>query len=332
MKKVLYTVLIILLISSCVGNDKVILRSAVGKINKVMVVTKSSNWLGGIGKEIRNTFGELIVGLPQPEPKMSVSQVAPNGFSSMMKAGRSILVLEESDKENFSVKYNVYAQPQTLIYISAKDENGLIAQFKKYKTTILNAFRDADLKAVQKTFSKSKVDDTKYKTLQNLGISLTIHDKFRTVDDTGDFLWLRHHLTSGIAKTGSNNILVYAIPLQEESKVAENIIAVRDSIGKRHIPGSDEETMYMITEEAYTPFTFDTKVAGRKAYETRGKWEVKNDFMAGPFLNYTIFDKKKNRLIVFEGFTYAPSVNKREFIFELEAIAKSMVIKEQTVL
>jgi hypothetical protein len=328
MKKVLYTVLIILLISSCVGNDKVILRSAVGKINKVMVVTKSSNWLGDIGKEIRNTFGELIVGLPQPEPKMSVSQVAPNGFSSMMKGGRSILVLEESDKENFSVKYNVYAQPQTVIYISAKDENGLIAQFKKHKTTILNAFRDADLKAIQKTFSKSKVDDTKYKTLQNLGISLTIHDKFRTVDDTGDFLWLRHHLTSGIAKTGSNNILVYAIPLQEESKVAENIIAVRDSIGKRHIPGSDEETMYMITEKAYTPFTFDAKVAGRKAYETRGKWEVKNDFMAGPFLNYTIFDKKKNRLIVFEGFTYAPSVNKREFIFELEAIAKSMVIKE----
>jgi hypothetical protein len=245
-----------------------------------------------------------------------------------MKAGRSILVLEESDKENFSIKYNVYAQPQTIIYISAKDENGLIEQFKKHKTTILNAYRDADLKSVQKTFSKSKVDDSKYKTLQNLGISLTIHDKFRTVDDTGDFLWLRHHLTSGIAKTGSNNILVYAVPLEEESKVAENIISVRDSIGKRHIPGSDEETMYMITEEAYTPSTFDAKVAGRKAYETRGKWEVKNDFMAGPFLNYTIFDKKKNRLIVFEGFTYAPSVNKREFIFELEAIAKSMVIKE----
>jgi hypothetical protein len=328
MKKILYTILITLLISSCVGNDKVILRSAVGKINKVMVVTKSSHWLGDIGKEIRNTFGELILGLPQPEAKMSVSQVAPNGFSSMMKAGRSILVLEESDKENFTIKYNVYAQPQTVIYISAKDENGLIEQFKKHKTTILNAYRDADLKSVQKTFSKSKVDDSKYKTLQNLGISLTIHDKFRTVDDTGDFLWLRHHLTSGIAKTGSNNILVYAVPLEEESKVAENIISVRDSIGKRHIPGSDEETMYMITEEAYTPSTFDAKVAGRKAYETRGKWEVKNDFMAGPFLNYTIFDKTKNRLIVFEGFTYAPSVNKREFIFELEAIAKSMVIKE----
>lgn len=327
MKKVIYAFIITLLITSCVGNDKVILPTAVGKINKVMVVTKSSNWLGNIGKEVRNTFGELMVGLPQPEAKMSVSQVAPNGFSSMMKAGRSILVLEESDKVDFSIRYNVYAQPQTVIYISAKDEDGLISQFRKHKTEILNAYRDADLKSVQQIFSKEQIDNSIYKTLTNLGISLIIHDKFRTVDDTGEFLWLRQHLSSGIAKTGSNNILVYAIPLGDESKVAENIVAVRDSIGKKYIPGSDPETMHMITEEAYTPFTFDAEVAGKKAYETRGKWEVKNDFMAGPFLNYTIIDKKNNRLIVFEGFTYAPSVNKREFIFELEAIAKSMVIK-----
>ncbi|MEN8834907.1 MAG: DUF4837 family protein, partial [Polaribacter sp.] len=98
-------------------------------------------------------------------------------------------------------------------------------------------------------------------------------------------------------------------------------------IGKKHIPGSDPESMYMITEEAYTPFTFDAIIDGKKAFETRGKWEVKNDFMAGPFLNYTILDEANNRLIVVEGFTYAPSVKKRAFLFELEAIAKSLKIK-----
>jgi len=48
--------------------------------------------------------------------------------------------------------------------------------------------------------------------------------------------------------------------------------------------------------------------------------------MAGPFLNYTVVDKANDRLVVFEGFTYAPSVNKRDFVFELEAIAKSLKI------
>jgi hypothetical protein len=179
----------------------------------------------------------------------------------------------------------------------------------------------------QNLFKKNKLDDTQFKTLQNLGVSLTIHNKFKTVDDTGDFLWLRHHLTSGIAKTGSNNILVYSVPLEDETQVSDSIIAVRNRIGKKYIPGSNPETMYMITEEAYTPFTFDAVIDGKKAYETRGKWEVKNDFMAGPFLNYTILDKQRNRLLIFEGFTYAPSVSKRAFLFELEAIAKSMKIQ-----
>jgi hypothetical protein len=165
------------------------------------------------------------------------------------------------------------------------------------------------------------------KTLQNLGVSFTIPSKYRTVEDTGDFMWLRHHLMSGIAKTGSNNILVYSVPLIDETTVSDRIIEERNVIGEKHIRGSDTLTMHMITEKAYTPVTFDAKIDDKKAYETRGKWEVKNDFMAGPFLNYTVIDKLHNRLIVFEGFTYAPSINKRAFVFELEAIAKSMKIK-----
>jgi hypothetical protein len=327
MKKIFSILVITILLSSCVGNDKVILKESIGKINKVMVVAKISDWTGDVGKEVRNSFGELMVGLPQPESILDVSQVAPSGFSSMMKASRNILIISESNNEGFSVKNNIYAQPQTIVYVQAKDDAGIIKLLQKHKKEIKSIFLEADIKFTQSIFEKDKQDNTHYKTLQNLGISLTIPTKFNLVDDTGEFLWLRNHLTSGIAKTGSNNILVYSIPLIDESKIADNIVAVRDSIGEKYIPGTDAETQHMITEEAYTPFTFDAVIDGKKAYETRGKWEVKNDFMAGPFLNYTIIDKKNNRLIIFEGFTYAPSVNKRAFVFELEAIAKSMKIK-----
>ena len=327
MKKIFSILVITILLSSCVGNDKVILKESIGKINKVMVVAKISDWTGDVGKEVRNSFGELMVGLPQPESILDVSQVAPSGFSSMMKASRNILIISESNNEGFSVKNNIYAQPQIIVYVQAKDDAGIIKLLQKHKKEIKSIFLEADIKFTQSIFEKDKQDNTHYKTLQNLGISLTIPTKFNLVDDTGEFLWLRNHLTSGIAKTGSNNILVYSIPLIDESKIADNIVAVRDSIGEKYIPGTDAETQHMITEEAYTPFTFEAVIDGKKAYETRGKWEVKNDFMAGPFLNYTIIDKKNNRLIIFEGFTYAPSVNKRAFLFELEAIAKSMKIK-----
>ena len=327
MKKICILFTIGLFLSSCVGDDKFVLRSSIGKINKVMVVAKASDWNGDIGKEIRNSFGELMVGLPQPESLLKVSQVAPNGFGNMMKVARNILVIGVSDEEKYFVRKNVYAQPQTIIYVYAKDKEGVIKMFKKHKKEIIKTVIQSDISMTQNLFKKNKLDDTQFKTLQNLGISLTIHNKFKTVDDTGDFLWLRHHLTSGIAKTGSNNILVYSVPLEDETQVSDSIIAVRNRIGKKYIPGSNPETMYMITEEAYTPFTFDAVIDGKKAYETRGKWEVKNDFMAGPFLNYTILDKQRNRLLIFEGFTYAPSVSKRAFLFELEAIAKSMKIQ-----
>ncbi|QTE24298.1 DUF4837 family protein [Polaribacter cellanae] len=327
MKKIgtLFAISIFLL--SCKGNDKFVLRGSIGKINKVMVVTNASDWNGDLGKEIRNSFGELMVGLPQPEPILSVSQIAPNGFGSMMKVTRNILIIGESDQEKFYIKKNVYAQPQTIIYVYGTDDESVIKMFKKYEKQIIDAYIESDIEMTQHIFNSRKIDNSIYKTLTNLGVSFIIPDNFKTVDDTGEFLWLRQHLTSGIAKTGSNNILVYSIPLVDEDKVAENIVAVRDSIGEKYIPGSDQETMYMITEEAYTPFTSEVKLAGKRAFETRGKWEVKNDFMAGPFLNYSVIDKKNNRVIVFEGFTYAPSVNKRAFLFELEAIGKSMQIK-----
>ena len=191
---------------------------------------------------------------------------------------------------------------------------------------IIQTFKDSDIKLLQEVFYNKRIDDSKYITLQNLNISLTIPEEFKTVDDTGEFLWLRHHLTSGIARgAGNSNILVYSLPLNDTTMSPDNIVSMRDAIGEKYIPGS-KDGMYMITEAAYTPFTIDTEILGNKAFETRGKWEVKNDFMAGPFLNYAILDKKNNRLLVVEGFTYAPSVNKREFIFELEAIAKSLKI------
>ncbi|MFD2529578.1 MULTISPECIES: DUF4837 family protein [Polaribacter] len=327
MKKALILFVTALVLVSCKGTDKYVLRDSLGKVNKVLVVTKASDWNGDLGSEIRNSFGEILVGLPQAEPILSVSQIAPNGFGSMMKVSRNIMIIGEGEKEEFYIKRNVYAQPQIIVYVYGTDDASISKVFNEHKKEIMDAYIDSDIKMTQKIFEKKKLDESQFETVKNLGITFTAPDNYNKVDDTGDFLWLRQHLLSGIAKTGSNNILVYSVPLEDEDKVAENIVNVRNQIGEKYIPGTNEETMHMITEEAYTPFTSEMVLDGKKTFETRGKWEVKNDFMAGPFLNYSVIDKKNNRVVVFEGFTYAPSVNKRAFIFELEAIAKSMKIK-----
>ena len=330
MKKGLTILAVLLFLTSCKdAKDTFVLSSSVGKSNQLLVVTEASDWNSEVGENLRTFLGKLVVGLPQPETTFNVTQIAPKGFGSMMNKYRNILIVQKAEKESFVVKNDFYARPQTIIYVTAKDKEALNAKLKKHKKEIVRIFRDSDIKQVQERFNNKRLDDSQYKTLEKIGLSFTIPSDYRTVDDTGDFLWLRQRLMSGITQgDGVSNILVYSVPIAEEFDldVNNNIIVNRNVIGEKYIPGS-KEGMYMITEAAFVPQTKETVINGKQAFETRGKWEVKNDFMAGPFINYTVVDKKNNRLIVFEGFTYAPSVNKRDFIFELEAIGKSMKIK-----
>ena len=325
MKRLFIALFALSLLTSC-GNDAIVLPKSIGNFGQVLVVVDNSKWQGNIGNEIRQTFGKLQVGLPQPEKTLSTSQIPPRGFNSMFKPTRNVFILELADTTGIKTIYNRFSSPQTVVYASATSEQELINLIKDRGNEIVETFRTADIRYLQNIFVNKRLDDSQYKTFQNLNISLTIPEEFRTVDDTGEFLWLRQHLKSGIARgAGNNNILVYALPLQDDQTIVDGIIPMRDAIGERYIPGA-KEGMYMITEAAYTPYTVETKIKDNKVFETRGKWEVKNDFMAGPFLNYAIVDEKNDRLLVVEGFTYAPSVDKKNFVLELEAIAKSIVI------
>lgn len=103
---------------------------------------------------------------------------------------------------------------------------------------------------------------------------------------------------------------------------------MRDSIGNLYISGTEPNTN-MITEEAYAPYLSKITLDGKEAYETKGTWELRNDFMAGPFINYAIIDKKYNRILVLEGLCYAPSKEKRDLMHELESIIKSVAIEKK---
>src|SRR5690606_19289936 len=118
-------------------------------------------------------------------------QVSPKGFGGVMNKSRNILIVEVSDKEGFSVKNNLYAEPQTIVYVTAKDQKSLLQQLKKHSEEVIKTFKDSEVNVLQNNFSRNKLNDSQFKTLQKLGLSLTIPNDFRLVDDTGDFLWLR---------------------------------------------------------------------------------------------------------------------------------------------
>ncbi len=323
MKKITLLLAFSLLIFSCAPKEKQLtLVNSNGRMNQVLVVMNHDLWNGKEGKAIKEVTNEEIVGLPQPEPRLSTIQIPTSAFKNLFRSQKNILLVSIGDSNTFSIRSNVYARPQTIITITARNSESLIQEIKNRKFEILNAFKEADIKALQNRLHKKPFKTDTLKTLSNIGISLQIPSKYRLVDNTGEFLWLRQHLKKG----QSMNILVYQLPINSpEDEEGKNINSVRDTIGKKYIPGTFEDSYY-ITEQAFKPETNIIELAGLKTYETRGKWEVKNDFMAGPFLNYTLVDKANNRLIILEGFTYAPATNKRDYMFEIEAVLKTIKV------
>ncbi len=323
MKKLGILLVIVSFLISCEsGKNQRVLMDANGRINNLLIVMKNSEWQGEIGDELRKFIAEPVLGLPQPESQFEVSQVPLESFGSMFKASRSILKVGISDKNSFTIGTDVYAAPQKIITITGKSKDDLINEIQKNSSKIVSEFKNSDLRAIRKKILNKYWKPSTIETFKQQGFSLKIPRNYNKVEDNGNFVWYRYHLSGG----NSMELMCYTLPItSEDDENGNNIVLNRDEFGKKNIPGQIEDS-YMMTEEAYTPHIFEVELDGKKAFEARGKWEVKNVYMAGPFLSYTVVDKKNNRLIVVEGLTYAPSVNKRDYMFELEAVLKTLKI------
>ena len=165
-----------------------------------------------------------------------------------------------------------------------------------------------------------RTDSLKYR----FGVDMKIPSAYHIAANSKDFFWIRKEL-----KSGSTNIIVYEVPqhlIGQDTTIVGDIIKMRDSIGGALMPVEEEGGRFQ-TEEAYAPYLFHSEIDGKFAYETKGTWDVKGQWMAGPFLNYAVLDEKNNRYLILEGFTYAPSVAKRDLQFELESILKSATLE-----
>lgn len=322
--KSLITLLIgfVLIVYSCdnSGGKKTYKLKSLGKINSLQVITENDLWKSDVGGEIRKYFAAPVDGLPQEEPLFSMNQMPPAAYTDFARKYRTFLHVTIGDSAKVSIKKNPYAKPQTGAFIIGRTKEEIIQLLAENHERIITAFKASEITEKQKWIKNSlkKVDSLK----KIFGVHLSIPTAYRTALITDEFIWYRKALNSG-----ETNIIIYEVPLshiQSDSTVVSDIIKIRDFIGGDFIPVEEEGRF--ITEEAYAPYLFTTQIDGRFAYETKGIWEVKTQWMGGPFINYAVRDSANNRYLILEGFVYAPATNKRDLQFELEAILRSAKI------
>ena len=289
-----------------------------GNINTISVVIDNKLWKESPGEELQKVFSSEFLGLPQQEPLFTLNQIPPSIFTDFTRESRNIIVISKSKKDTTYIESNKFASPQKIVYIKASTNKSLLKQINKISQKAISVFKANEIKEKQKRIKNSIL---KTKALDSIGISLTMSSGYKLFKkENNNKFWFQRE-----TQKGSVNLLIYTLPLYKKNPNLESIIALRDSIGKAFVPGRNKDS-YLITEKAYEPYFLKTKVSSLNTFETRGTWEVVNDYMAGPFINYYIKDLKNNRTIVIEGFVFSPSVRKREYLVELEAIVRSLKV------
>ena len=324
MKKTVYILFGILLfinISSCKDDQHKVLPESHGKVNHLLLIVDDKQWKGALGDTIRKYFTPEFPDLPQSEPLFTINQASPDLFTGSYKKMKTVVMVKTGNENKIQYFTDRYATPQLIVEIIGKNEDDLKKILSEHAKEIVEKIYNFEIRLLQERHRKALRDNSDIE--KDLGISIEIPDFFVVVDHQKGFFWFRRDI-----KNGEQDILLYEVPLKNDMEKQRNRVTYyRDSIGAKYIPGAIDSS-YMKTVKGISPSQNLLKIGNLSAIETRGLWDMKNDFMGGPYINYTLIDKKHNRAIVGEGFVYAPALDKRDYMVQLEAILKTMKLKK----
>ena len=309
-KALILSFLVILL--SCSDKNQKLLPNSSGNINNISVVSSDEIWEGKVGEFIRENFARPIYGLPQIEPVFSLSYIPSTVFTGFATKSRTILKIDISDTEGVFNFKNTYASPQRIIQVTGSTTEKIITTINQNINSIYSSLYLNELQEKQRRIAKNlnQTEDIKKST----GLTLRFPSAYRVAKVDSNFVWIRRDI-----ETGSVNLFIS----RYNDKSNSSIVKIRDSISKQHIPGPIENT-FMSTDPIYVPSSQQISISGKQILETRGLWEIKGQFMAGPFLNYQFeSNTKQDEYIMLDGFVYSPGTRKRDYMFELEAIMRS---------
>lgn len=303
------------------GKSQNYLPRSIGAVNQVTVVMENELWKGQVGDKVREHFAATAVGLTWQESILTLNQIPPKVFSGSLLSTKAILLVKKDTADVAELKSDIYATPQRMAVFKGQTDEEIMADIDAKAEEVIASYKAMHLKETQtrllKSLNKEGVLEEKF------NITMSVPSIYKVVGQDDGFVRMDREI-----QKGSMNIIAYQMPLNsftKDSTLIRDIVRMRDSIGALYIPGPDvpNKVTYMRTEPAFSPSIFTAEIAGRKAIEVRGIWDIKNYPMAGPFLTYIIDDAVNNRKLVVEGFTFAPATNKRDDMFRLEAIMKT---------
>ncbi len=316
------------LLGACSSNP--IEKRATGLAYEIVVTMDPALWKGEVGEAIKADLASEVLGLPQSEPALRITFVGPEHFNGLLTYVRNIFVLnidpQKYTQTSLSFERDIWANGQLVLMMNSPSAEDAIAYANAHPKAMVNFFVKEEMTRAASQYQRSYSQLVYEKVKGKFDVTLKVSDDMTFFKDTTDFFW-----ASNNANTGRIDVVVYSFPYTDpETFTLDYLIAKRDSAMKANLPGSFPNS-YMTTSTnyampTYTPITVNGKYTG----VLRGLWRMEGDMMGGPFVSHARLDEVNNRVIVAEGFVYAPETSKRNYIRRIEAALYTMVLPGET--
>ena len=334
--------------------------SSSGQPYELMVVYNGDTT---VQNAIRRALAGPFPALPQPESWFDIRFVEVDNLSNMHKRQRNIVFagsVEEDDElariikelfgeetvtetiENpnrfYSSSRDVWAKPQIVIALYDETTDKLVQNISDHQDFLTEQLDRAETRRLRNEITGAPRNARMVNRLRN-NHNLTLHlpKIFETIEEhrpedkpvleelgLDKLAWLR-----GQTRQTNQEIIIYYQDYVDEDQIQkENLLQLRDSVGKHFIPGPSEGS-FMQTEHRYMFRQKEVDIGGMYGIETRGLWRVENDFMGGPFINYAVWDEANNRILHLDGMIYAPEKSKRDLIKRMEVILNTLSIPDE---
>jgi hypothetical protein len=317
--------------SSCggKGNQKnPFMATSSGRPYEIIVVVDLGLWERPAGRALYSALEMDVPGLPQAERSFKIMYTSPQNFDMTLKLIRNIVIVDVQDiytQAKFNYANDVYAEPQTVLTIQAPNEKEFETFVEENREVIVDFFTRAEMNRQIRLLEKNHSDYVLTKVSSMFDCEVWTPGNLVSSKVGENFFW-----ASTNAATSDMNFVIYSYPYTDKRTFTRDFyLHTRDSVMRVNIPGSKDD-MYMATDT----MTVETKaitVQGEYAFEVRGLWRMKGDFMGGPFVSHTRLDKANNRVVTAEIFIYSPDKLKRNLVRMMEASLYTLKFPSQQV-
>ena len=293
---------------------------------ELLVLMDDAQWERPVGRALFEVLDTDLPGVAQPERQFRMTRIAPSNFGNMFKVFRNIIQTDIQtifSSAKFKFTRNVYARGQMVMTLQAHDEDQLADFLRKNGQQLLDFFNRAEFNRQVEYLEDTHNPTVTEKVEQMFGCTVWVPVELNKFKEGKDFFW-----ASTNRGTKDMNFVIYTYPYTSpKTFTLEYYMQKRDSVMKVNIPGGPEGS-YMSTQHKFVDVV-DGTVHGEYAQIARGLWRVEGDRMGGPFVAHSRVDVANNRVVVVEGFVYAPESLKRNLIRTLEATLYTLALPNE---